>query len=927
MRVLLAFLALSSLARAEVGTPSCSLSFVDKGTGGAIADRSGSGHDAVLHGAQWIKSSAFGGCLSFNGLDQYAEIRDSGDMNYSEAFTISTVARVGGTQLQRGTVGALIAKWLPTGKPETMSYALLHDGNSFRMRLSDGREQLWLDAAVPDTGWHHIMSTFGGGWAKLYLDGKLRARREAPFRIHATRCPVRIGSASDGNWRLRGMIREVKLWNRMLEKGELTREFQVARETMVSLHSGPGAGSREAVAGVVPALRRENVVVRPAVEPWVVPRPRQMRFTGTAFELDSATVIVAQHPDEVAIGTLRSQIQEAFGVAVSLSKAPAPGRNSIVVGDIGSPIIEASEAPSLSSVPEGMTDEGYVLSADSDRVVVAGKSTRGTFYGVQTLLQLITAKGDRIVIPGVEIVDWPAMHVRGMHISLRVAGQKTNVPLAKDVIARVLARYKYNVLVLEVEGGMQFSSHPGISHPLALSKDEVTEIVEWARMHHMEVIPQMQSLGHCDYWLLKAYPELAEDRSSPYNYDPSNPRVYSILFELFEEVIEVFKPRRFHIGHDEVGETLGSSPSANGKLPYEWFAADVQKLHGFLRERGIRTMMWGDMLLGGWNPGAPGWRKAIARAIDSIPRDVMICDWHYGRARAYPSLEHFRQKGFEVIATPWYGRENNLYFAQAARDAGALGMIGSRWDGNRAVVDSAASLRSNGFLLTAEYAWSPGLPPLERLPDRGAITQRIADDLHPIGAAHVGLLLDLSRLPTQALDASMDWLLYPGTGDLGGTLPMGEQRLGGVLFRISEKAGAACGVALAGATSPSLPTRVRIPIGKKLRAAFFLHTCGWLVPRDGSEVGSYEIVFADGKKERIPLLVGRNIAELTRPVEYWGGEAPAWKGRTKAGEPVMMWTAKWRNPRPRQMVSEIIFSAAGRATPVLLALTLVPAGP
>ena len=441
-------------------------------------------------------------------------------------------------------------------------------------------------------------------------------------------------------------------------------------------------------------------------------------------------------------------------------------------------------------------------------------------------------------------------------------------------------------------------------------------------------------MGHCEYWLLKAHPELAEDPRRPYNYDPSNPRVYSILFDLFEEVIEVFQPRYFHIGHDEVRGTLGSSPSARGRLPYEWFAADVAKLHGYLKERGIRTMMWGDMLLaredfpgldathsGGFGGGS----KRIARAIEALPKDIIICDWHYKVCREYPSLAHFRRRGSDVIATPWCARRSNFYFAQAALDAGALGVIGSRWGGNRVVADQPISHHSSGLLLTAECAWSPGVPSLEELPKYGEIALRMASDLHGLRGQRRGLLFGLPQVAKARLDAGQDWLCYPGTADLTTALPVGDQCLGAVLFRISEEDGAPRGIALRGPASPTLPTIVRIRVGKKLRSIFFLHTCGWFVPQGGIKVGRHEIVFADGKREEIPLVMGENIAEITADPKLLVDAPLAWTTKTAAGRTVTLPATAWHNHTPRKEVSQIVFSSTGRATPILLALTAIPA--
>jgi hypothetical protein len=43
------------------------------------------------------------------------------------------------------------------------------------------------------------------------------------------------------------------------------------------------------------------------------------------------------------------------------------------------------------------------------------------------------------------------------------------------------------------------------------------------------------------------------------------------------------------------------------------------------------------------------------KAIDMIPKDVMICDWHYERADK--SAVYFAMKGLTVVTSPWRNAE------------------------------------------------------------------------------------------------------------------------------------------------------------------------------------------------------------------------------------------------------------------------------
>lgn len=72
--------------------------------------------------------------------------------------------------------------------------------------------------------------------------------------------------------------------------------------------------------------------------------------------------------------------------------------------------------------------------------------------------------------------------------------------------------------------------------------------------------------------------------------------------------------------------------------------------------------MWGDRFLDGAETGYGLWeasKNATYPAIDLVPKDIIICDWHYERAyedmRSYgfPSVPLFLEKGFRVLPTSY----------------------------------------------------------------------------------------------------------------------------------------------------------------------------------------------------------------------------------------------------------------------------------
>ena len=72
------------------------------------------------------------------------------------------------------------------------------------------------------------------------------------------------------------------------------------------------------------------------------------------------------------------------------------------------------------------------------------------------------------------------------------------------------------------------------------------------------------------------------------------------------------------------------------------------------RKKGRKLWIWGDRLLPGKTTGLGMWEASYNdtyRAVNMIPKDIMICDWHYDRAD--PTAAYFALKGLSVVTCPW----------------------------------------------------------------------------------------------------------------------------------------------------------------------------------------------------------------------------------------------------------------------------------
>jgi N-acetyl-beta-hexosaminidase len=120
---------------------------------------------------------------------------------------------------------------------------------------------------------------------------------------------------------------------------------------------------------------------------------------------------------------------------------------------------------------------------------------------------------------------------------------------------------------------------------------------------------------------------------------------------LIDELCDVFEADAFHAGMDEVFY-IGDDkcPRCSGHDKAELFAGEVRQVHDHLAQKGRRLWIWGDRLLDGKTTGLGEWEASVNgtfRAVDLIPKDVVICDWHYERPDQ--TAVYFAMKGFQVI--------------------------------------------------------------------------------------------------------------------------------------------------------------------------------------------------------------------------------------------------------------------------------------
>jgi hexosaminidase len=421
----------------------------------------------------------------------------------------------------------------------------------------------------------------------------------------------------------------------------------------------------------------------------LIPWPQRVETGAGTFSLPrKLTIAVASNDsaDRFAAELLRSEFEANGTVAARVIRG---GRGNVVL--------------TRSGAPPGSGDQGYRLRVAANGVRISAATSRGIFYGVQTLRQMIRPSG----IPEAVIEDWPALPWRGVQDDI----SRGPVPTLESLKRRIatLAEYKINLFVLYIERQYDYRSEPLLPPPGgALTEAEVRELVGFAERHHVTLVPQQQTFGHTHAILgFEKYRELGE---IPYGdlLTPENPRTYQLIKSLYDELAALFPGPFLHIGGDEPRE-LGSGQSrrvVEQAGPLGVYLTHLIRVRTLLAPHQRRLMFWADVVVK--NP----------ELVRDFPPDMIPMSWNYDRADSLERwLRPFRQPKREFFVCPGASNWNRVFpdlavaipnirgFTRAGQQAGAIGQLNCTWDDN---ADALFGLCWYPLLYGAAAAWQSG---------------------------------------------------------------------------------------------------------------------------------------------------------------------------------------------------------------------------
>ncbi len=469
-----------------------------------------------------------------------------------------------------------------------------------------------------------------------------------------------------------------------------------------------------------------------------------IRTTPKYFKKSNYKAVLAQNCE---ISGFEVYLQKAIlEFANDESGEYAPIKSIVGVKEIPAEIIEKITSNGAEYKPQ---EEGFIITFNGEDVYIYAISGMGLQNGVATFLQSLDSDNcytDEI------LWDYPICALRGI---------KVMMPARKEIdgfkrFVDKMVYFRHNTIMIEIGGAMEYKRHPEINegweeycefmseysgkskkiqeftYPWRknsihcnngggsyLTQDEVRELIAYCNERNIEIIPEVPCTSHCDY-LLTRHPELAERCEDPYpdTFCPSNPASYELLFDVFDEVIEVFNPKCINIGHDEyysinVCDRCRKRIIDNADL----LAEDINKIHDYLASKNVKTMLWCDKLMnveGGVGHGGAlsyvyfAWdvNKPLLNIIrptwearNKIPKDIICMNWYMSFGEKYD--EEIRE--FPVVFGNFWGQYDFRNFKKR-KGENTLGGMCSNWG----AVDDVYFQRNNIYSAMAYnevYYW------------------------------------------------------------------------------------------------------------------------------------------------------------------------------------------------------------------------------
>ncbi|XP_027196686.2 beta-hexosaminidase subunit beta-like [Dermatophagoides pteronyssinus] len=309
----------------------------------------------------------------------------------------------------------------------------------------------------------------------------------------------------------------------------------------------------------------------PPGTPW--PKPRSINTTERLFSIDPNRLTFTTNLNEENCPVI-SQALERYKNIILIDPRYQPEPHHTVIENVHVFISNDTDC----SYPSSNSSEGYSIWLPHperlDQATISADSVWGALRALETLSQLIFTNDDhQLLVNQTEIHDFPRYNYRGILLDSARHFLPKRVILAN---LDAMAMNKFNVFHWHIVDDQSFpfqsQKYPNISEKGAYSKrhvyttDDIQEIIEYARMRGIRVIPELDTPGHT-HAMARAFPDLLTpcygDGIHPHiprypffsESEVLNPMLnftFKFMHDMFDEFRHTFKDNYIHLGMDEV---------------------------------------------------------------------------------------------------------------------------------------------------------------------------------------------------------------------------------------------------------------------------------------------------------------------------------------------------------------------------------------
>ncbi|QOG00741.1 beta-N-acetylhexosaminidase [Flavobacterium sp. MDT1-60] len=389
-----------------------------------------------------------------------------------------------------------------------------------------------------------------------------------------------------------------------------------------------------------------------AQEVNIIPQPvKVVRNAGNFVITSQTSLVVTNKEDNATAAFLNGYLSNYYGFVLPIAKKA--NKN----------YIKLSSQKNI----EGLKSEGYTFKSGKNGVEITGNAAIGTFYGMQTLIQLLPVeKSKNLAIAAVEVKDEPRFAYRGAMLDVGrhyfpvafvkkyidyLALHKMNYfhwHLTEDQGWRIeIKKYPKLTEIGSKRNGSIIGSYPGKGSDNTpeggfYTQEEVKDIVKYASDRFITVIPEIEMPGHSSA-AIAAYPELScfpnEKTQLPDNMisakskqEMANGRIkivqetwgvhsdvyvpseytFKFLQDVIDEIVVLFPSKYIHVGGDESPKDAWKRSEFCQQLIKEKGLKDehglqsyfIQRMEKYINGKGRTLIGWDEILEGGLAPNA-----------------------------------------------------------------------------------------------------------------------------------------------------------------------------------------------------------------------------------------------------------------------------------------------------------------------------------